>query len=80
MSGKYLDFEFLAYVLSLGDTGYRYPLSDKDKRTSNKDILNKSPKKKIIPKGVKEFWYGDQVIYAINKKNADKKARKKGLI
>jgi hypothetical protein len=36
--------------------------------------------KKIIPKGVKKFLYDEIVIYAINKKNADRKAKNKGLI
>lgn len=39
----------------------------------------KKSKKKIIPKGLKEFFYGKKVIYALNKKNADRKARKQGL-
>lgn len=38
------------------------------------------PKKEIIPKGLKEFFYGEKVIYALNKKNADKKALKQGLV
>ncbi len=42
--------------------------------------LNKKPIKKIIPKGLKEFFYGEKVIYALNKKNADRKAVKQGLI
>jgi tRNA U38,U39,U40 pseudouridine synthase TruA len=42
--------------------------------------LNKKQIKKIIPKGVKKFLYGEIVIYAINQKNADRKAKKKGLI
>ena len=36
--------------------------------------------KKIIPKGMKEFFYGTKSIHALNQKNADKKARKQGLI
>lgn len=40
----------------------------------------KKPIKKIIPKGLKEFFYGEKVIYALNKKNADRKALKQGLI
>jgi hypothetical protein len=42
----------------------------------------KQPKKpkKIIPKGMKEFFYGTEKIYALNQKNADRKARKKGYI
>jgi len=37
------------------------------------------PIKKIIPKGIKEFFYGTEIIYALNKKNADRKALKQGL-
>tara|TARA_R110002124_G_C8589196_1_gene483157 strand:+ start:99 stop:350 length:252 start_codon:yes stop_codon:yes gene_type:complete len=36
--------------------------------------------KKIIPKGLTEFFYGEKVIHALNEKNADRKARKQGLI
>tara|TARA_R100000951_G_scaffold54402_1_gene45771 strand:- start:227 stop:451 length:225 start_codon:yes stop_codon:yes gene_type:complete len=42
--------------------------------------IKKKPKKKIIHKGLKEFFYGEKVIYALNKKNADRKARKKGYL
>ena len=51
-----------------------------EERTPNEDILNKEPKDQPIPKGMKVFKYGSHIIYAINKKNADKKALKKGLI
>ena len=47
--------------------------------TPNESVIKK-PKKKIIPKGLKQFFYGEKAIYALNKKNADKKARKQGLI
>lgn len=40
----------------------------------------KKPPKKIIPKGLKEFFYGENSVFALNQKNADKKARKKGYI
>ena len=40
----------------------------------------KKPKKKIIPKGLKEFFYGENSLYALNQKNADRKARKKGYL
>lgn len=36
--------------------------------------------KKIIPKGLKEFFYGENSLYALNQKNADRKARKKGYL
>tara|TARA_R110000868_G_scaffold302_1_gene2530 strand:- start:1586 stop:1846 length:261 start_codon:yes stop_codon:yes gene_type:complete len=35
--------------------------------------------KKIIPKGCEEFFYGTDSVIARNKKNADKKARKRGF-
>jgi hypothetical protein len=42
--------------------------------------LNKKPIKKIIPKGLTEFFYGENSLYALNQKNADRKARKKGYL
>jgi hypothetical protein len=36
--------------------------------------------KKIIPKGLKDFFYGANSLYALNQKNADRKALKQGLI
>lgn len=40
----------------------------------------KKPKKKIAPKGLKEFFYGENSLYALNQKNADRKARNKGYL
>ena len=40
----------------------------------------KKPIKKIIPKGVTEFFYGENKIYALDQKNADRKARNKGYL
>ena len=40
----------------------------------------KKPKKEIVPKGLKEFFYGENSLYALNQKNADRKARKKGYL
>ncbi len=45
-----------------------------------KNQRKNKPKNKIIPKGLQEFIYGDTIIYALNKKNADRKALKQGLI
>jgi hypothetical protein len=42
--------------------------------------LNKKQIKKIIPKGVKKFLYDEVVVYAINKKNANRKAKNKGIL
>ena len=37
-------------------------------------------RQRLLSRGVKVFEYGDEVVYARNKKNADKKAKKRGLI
>lgn len=44
--------------------------------TPNENVI-KRPKKKIIPKGLTEFFYGENSLYALNKKNADRKAKSK---
>ena len=54
--------------------------SNYTQRKTQEEILKTEPPKEIIPKGLKEFFYGQEVIYALNQKNADKKARKQGLI
>jgi len=66
---------------------------DLDKRDSTRDeewkpltenerkLRENSIKAQLMEqKGVKAFWYGEELIYARNQKNADKKAKKKGLI
>lgn len=40
----------------------------------------KKPKQIIIHKGHKAFNYGEKTLYALNQKNADKKAKKLGYI
>ena len=41
----------------------------------------KEAKEKIyVANGLKKFEYGDNYVYALNKKNADRKARLQGLI
>lgn len=47
--------------------------------TPNESVIKK-PKREIIPKGLTEFFYGENKLYALNKKNADRKARKKGYL
>ena len=34
----------------------------------------------MIKKGCKRFYYGEKFLYALNQKNADRKAKKKGWI
>ena len=40
----------------------------------------KRPIKTIIPKGLKEFFYSENSVYALNQKVADKKAKRKGYL
>ena len=40
----------------------------------------KRPIKKVIPKNHKEFFYGENSVFALNKKNADRKAKRKGYV
>lgn len=48
--------------------------------------FQETPKKRTMPtkdeiaenKGLKKFFYGDKYVYAINKKNADRKAKNLG--
>lgn len=47
---------------------------EEGKTTSHsKDELNEH-------NGLKKFYYGENYVYAINQRNADKKAKKKGYI
>ena len=57
----------------------QHNFSDEDYKRMKKV---KQPKqvKKIIPKGLTEFFYGANSIWALNQKNADRKARKKGYL
>ena len=41
--------------------------------------IKKKPINKPIPKGMKEFFYGENKVIVLNKKNADKKAKKQGF-
>lgn len=45
----------------------------------NKKPKVKKEKKDIKPKGLSQFFYGENSVWALNKKNADKKAKKQGF-
>lgn len=51
----------------------------KHNKLSDEEIRQKQDKIKIS-KGLKLFMYDNNEVWAINKKNADKKAKKKGYI
>lgn len=45
-----------------------------------KAIAEKKRLERLKKQGVSEYFYGENVIYARNQKNADRKARKKGYL
>jgi hypothetical protein len=51
-----------------------------EETTPNKRVTKNKKVITPIPKGMKEFYYGEVLILALNQKNADRKAAKKGLI
>lgn len=73
-------------TLSAMSSSYNYineNLSDEERKERGKEMMKKNYKseKEIAEgKGLKEFDYNGVKIYALNQKNADKKAKKQGLI
>jgi hypothetical protein len=66
----------MSQMASLIDSNEGYPKTEIEQNESKE----KKTIKKIIPKGLKEFFYDENVVYALNKKNADRKALKKGYL
>jgi hypothetical protein len=63
--------------------GINENLSDEERKERGKEMMKKnykSEKEIAEAKGLKEFDYNGVKIYALNQKNADKKAKKQGLI
>ena len=65
--------------------GSKEMINDLDKLMENikikyKKVYKPRQVKKIIPKGLSEFFYGTYSLYALNQKNADRKALKKGYL
>jgi len=73
----------LAYAMMLvmaegGNMSYS-KLTDEEKERL-KAIAEKRRIDQLKQRGVNEYFYGDNVVYARNKKNADRKARNKGYL
>ncbi len=66
----------------MGDLGYHddseYELLTEDEKSELKTIAKKNKIERLKKQGVREYFYGENIIYARNKKNADRKARNKG--
>ena len=61
-------------MLAMANDGFKQDIINIEKEAS------KRPVKIPIPKGMKEFFYGKNSVFALNKKNADKKAKNKGYL
>lgn len=77
---KKSDYLFSLYALAamsenISPTESENNLTDRDTRDL-KDIAERKIKKR---RGLTEFKYGSNSIWALNRKNADRKAKQKGL-
>lgn len=84
MKSKLGLYAMLAAMAAMGDTGYSEKseyreLTDEEKEQL-KAIAEKKRIERIKQQGVNEYFYGHNVIYARNQKNADRKARNKGYL
>jgi hypothetical protein len=84
MKSKLGMFAMMAAMASMGESGYserseQRKLTDEDKEEL-KAIAEKKRLERLKEKGVNEYFYGANTVYARNRKNADKKARNKGYL
>lgn len=71
----------LAALTAMDSNNYLLDDEERRDRRESMDKTNyKSDKDRATQKGLKEFDYTGRKVYAINQKNADKKARKLGYI
>ncbi len=68
----------------MGDLSYNnepeYKTLTDEEKVKLKAIADAKRKERLKKQGVQEYFYGNKVIYARNKKNADRKARNKGYL
>ena len=84
MKSKLGLFTMMAAMAAMGDAGYsersEYRELTDEEKAELKDIAEKKRLERLKHKGVNEYFYGQNVIYARNQKNADRKARNKGYL
>ena len=87
MSTKsYLQFQMMAAMMSMGSShsfGDKDGLSAEDAeglRLKRERKAKAAEVKQNLAKGLKKFVYGSNVIWAMNEKNADRKAKNKGYL
>ena len=84
MKSKLGLYTMFAAMAAMGDTGYSERSEYRELTDEEKEKLKAIAENKLIERlkqqGVNEYFYGQNVIYARNKKNADRKARNKGYL
>ena len=71
----------LGMGLVMMGTGYDNPfIEPKESEEDRKKRLAKAEVKRNKRNGLKEFYFGENSLWALNQKSADKKARSKGWI
>jgi len=69
----------LAAMVMSGDLGKRY-IKPKETEEERKARLAKAERERYKSQGLTEFFYGENSLWALNKKSADKKARKRNWL
>ena len=79
MKSKLGMFAMMAAMASMGETGYsersEYRQLTDEEKAELKAIAEKKRLERLKQKGVNEYFYGKNVIYARDQNNADRKAR-----
>ena len=74
----------MAAMASMGDNSYyersEYRELTDEEKEELKAIAEKKRLERLKKQGVNEYFYGQNVIYARNQKNADRKAKRKGYL
>jgi len=79
MMSEGIDYPDITKDEYLGRTPTKEELEERAKRIKEQKE-NDRVKKLLSKEGVSEYFYGQNIIYARKKKNADRKARNKGYL
>lgn len=79
---KLAAFQMMGAILASGAMQNQSPQYEPIKETSEerKKRLDEAERARYTAQGLTQFFYGVDYVWALNKKNADKKARKMGYI
>ena len=84
MKSKLGLYAMFAAMAAMCDTGYSERSEYRELTDEEKEKLKAIAEDKRIERlkqqGVNEYFYGQNVVYARNQKNADRKARNKGYL